>query len=219
MTKSGYVYLVQAVGTSRYKIGRASDANKRFVDLKAQSPFPLKLITAFYVDDVVNQEKRLHQVASAFRVHGEWFELPEAWVNRLNEWFYDPQCFKYKNTQKVQLVAFVNSLGGDYELQLAPQPEPSPSGKPKQQVPKKLRKFAFGTHTYDQLGCAINLLGSISQGNLLRATKKKQLKEILGVYPSSAEEARAWKASLKKLRQDFEIKTPLLTQSDVDGGK
>lgn len=198
MTIGGYVYLVKAVGTNRCKIGRARDVNKRFIDLKTQSPFPLKLIASFYVDDTVDQEKRLHKVASAFRVHGEWFELPDAWINCLNEWFYNTTCLKYQNRQSTQVVQLIKSLGDDYHLTTEAKP-----------IPARLKPlpvtFAFGKQTQQEIKYAMTLLALISKGQNLKKATRKRLSQIMGGYPSSPDQARAWKASLKKLNNDFEF--------------
>jgi hypothetical protein len=76
-TNQGYVYLVHAVGTSRYKIGQSTQPKVRFEQLKNQSPFPLEVIDCFWTPDRFADEKALHEELGHTRVHSEWFELFE----------------------------------------------------------------------------------------------------------------------------------------------
>lgn len=71
----GYVYLVEAQGMSRYKIGRSVNPIARFDLLKKQSPYPLKIIDCFWTPDCIADEKFLHEQMASYRVHGEWFEF------------------------------------------------------------------------------------------------------------------------------------------------
>ena len=77
--KEGHVYLLHAVGTNRYKIGMTQQGRmaKRFNELNgSQSAFPVELVTFIDVKDRYQVEAELHQKFKAFRVHGEWFNLP-----------------------------------------------------------------------------------------------------------------------------------------------
>jgi hypothetical protein len=73
----GYIYLIHAVGTDRYKIGRSANPVARFETLKKQSPYPLQIIECFWTPDAVEDEKMLHGYLHQDRVYGEWFELKE----------------------------------------------------------------------------------------------------------------------------------------------
>lgn len=70
----GYVYLIHAIETNRYKIGRTVNPVARFAELKKQSPYPLKIVNSFWTPDSVKDEKDLHIGLGNIRVHGEWFE-------------------------------------------------------------------------------------------------------------------------------------------------
>ncbi len=76
-TNQGYVYLIHALGTDRYKIGRSVNPVARFETLKKQSPYPLKIIECFWTPDAIADEKYFHEIGwlSQKRKHGEWFEL------------------------------------------------------------------------------------------------------------------------------------------------
>lgn len=89
----GHIYLINAIGTPRYKIGKTRrEPSARFVELNgSQSPYPLHLLSFYATDNIDAQEKRLHLLAKDYRVHGEWFEIPEWWLEHIDKWFLD-QC-------------------------------------------------------------------------------------------------------------------------------
>lgn len=71
----GYVYFVHAIGTQRHKIGRTKSLPRRYEELKAQSPFPLKVIDYYWSPDAYSEEKHLHSLFKEWNVYGEWFEF------------------------------------------------------------------------------------------------------------------------------------------------
>lgn len=75
-TTAGYVYLIEAVGSGRLKIGHGRSATVRFAALRTASPFPLRLLRAIPTADSAALERRLHARYAAFQVHGEWYALP-----------------------------------------------------------------------------------------------------------------------------------------------
>lgn len=77
----GWVYLIHAVGTNRYKIGKTFDIDRRLAELSYQSPYPLKLISSFKSDNPSQDEHALHEKFLDNRVHGEWFEIVDLNVN------------------------------------------------------------------------------------------------------------------------------------------
>lgn len=74
----GYVYLVHAVGTDRYKIGRSVNPVARLEQLKGQSPYPLQILECFWSPDAAADEKGLHERFANNRVYGEWFEFEDS---------------------------------------------------------------------------------------------------------------------------------------------
>jgi len=64
------------VGTNYVKIGFASNIQRRVKQLQTVFPFDLELIGQ-WPDATVLGEKRLHQVCAAYRIRGEWFDLPD----------------------------------------------------------------------------------------------------------------------------------------------
>jgi hypothetical protein len=71
----GFIYLIHAAGSGRYKIGLASNVPKRMRQLSKQSAFPLTLIAFHPSDDMFRDESSWHERFKNQRVHGEWFEL------------------------------------------------------------------------------------------------------------------------------------------------
>lgn len=71
----GYVYLIHAAGTNRYKIGRTVNPIVRLGQLQKQSPYPLRIVESFWSPDAIADEKALHSEFFESRVLGEWFEL------------------------------------------------------------------------------------------------------------------------------------------------
>jgi T5orf172 domain len=71
----GYIYLIQAQSTDRYKIGLTiRTPEERFNELnRSQSPYPLKYLHSIKVRNVTESEKYFHDLFKANHVHGEWF--------------------------------------------------------------------------------------------------------------------------------------------------
>jgi hypothetical protein len=75
--KPGFIYLIHAKGTNRYKIGLTTrSVEQRFAELNGnQSPYPLVLLEVISTDNVTETEGNLHSKFSLQRRHGEWFEF------------------------------------------------------------------------------------------------------------------------------------------------
>ena len=73
--KPGHVYLVQAESMDRFKIGCASDVEKRFSSLQTASPIQLRLVATKEAEDMYAEEKKWHKLFAPSRVKGEWFDL------------------------------------------------------------------------------------------------------------------------------------------------
>jgi hypothetical protein len=71
------VYIFQAEGTTRVKIGRTASLTKRRHAIHTASPFPVRVLRAIDTDNAVRLEAMLHQRYRAHRRHREWFELPQ----------------------------------------------------------------------------------------------------------------------------------------------
>lgn len=78
------IYVIRAIGTNRVKVGWSTDVSARMKSLKTASPYPLELVTTLETDEE-SLERLLHKGLRNYRVHGEWFELPEKTLNALIE--------------------------------------------------------------------------------------------------------------------------------------
>lgn len=89
----GYVYLIHAEGTNRYKVGRTKSISRRIRELKSQSPYPLKLVDCYWSPDADSDEKWFHTLYGHWKVHGEWFDfdfLTDFRVTNFQETRYTP---------------------------------------------------------------------------------------------------------------------------------
>ena len=72
----GFVYVIHAIGTNRYKIGKSiRERQYRLRELRKQSPYPISLVLWLPTDNPIKLEDALHKAFEWFRVHGEWFEF------------------------------------------------------------------------------------------------------------------------------------------------
>ena len=73
---SGFIYLAQASQTQWCKIGMSKQPYKRMQSLQTGNPLEIILIHRIYTFDAIALEKSLHEYFDAYRVRGEWFDLP-----------------------------------------------------------------------------------------------------------------------------------------------
>lgn len=86
MPKPGYIYVVHAVNTDRYKIGKSVNPHNRLASLSKQAPYKLKLLFSFAVQDMSKTEKQLHQHFVDKQVNSEWFQLSSDDIEYLKSW-------------------------------------------------------------------------------------------------------------------------------------
>ena|GEM_PF-5866137 len=75
---AGVVYLLQA--GPFYKIGKATDLQRRLHQIKLQLPYPVKLIHTIHTRDIGGVETYWHKRFAHQRSNGEWFTLNDAEV-------------------------------------------------------------------------------------------------------------------------------------------
>ena len=73
---SGFIYLAQASQTQWCKIGMSKQPYKRMQTLQVGSPLEIILLHRIYTFDAIKLEKALHEYYDAYRLRGEWFDLP-----------------------------------------------------------------------------------------------------------------------------------------------
>ncbi len=105
MTDFGYIYLIHAVGTDRYKIGRTTrDVEIRYKELNSkQSPYPLKCIGYIETYNSREVEKSIHDTFKENREHGEWFSFEKKDIRSVQAAIYNqanqpkiPPCSDYE---------------------------------------------------------------------------------------------------------------------------
>lgn len=85
--RRGFVYVLHMRDSDIFKIGRASDAARRFEELML--PFEVDVIGVWAAEDMVAAEASLHGRFATQRIRGEWFRLSVEDLQTLRE-----QCDK-----------------------------------------------------------------------------------------------------------------------------
>jgi len=71
----GFIYLIHAVGSDFYKIGKTTNPDRRILQIAPQMPFPTRYVRVWRSDFMSIAEKMLHEQFEYVRTNGEWFEL------------------------------------------------------------------------------------------------------------------------------------------------
>jgi len=71
--EQGYVYLIHAVGSNYYKIGKSVNPDRRILQIAPQMPFPVRFIHLWHSNFMSLGEAYLHRVFQEHRTNGEWF--------------------------------------------------------------------------------------------------------------------------------------------------
>lgn len=73
--RDGFVYLLQQVGGTHYKIGYSKNPESRNKTFGIQLPFDVEFICLIKTDDMIALELELHEKFASKRGSGEWFAL------------------------------------------------------------------------------------------------------------------------------------------------
>lgn len=73
----GYVYLLNAVGTNYYKIGKSVHPDKRMKQISPKMPYECEIVSVRPSFFKTMAENEYHSLFAKNRVNGEWFELQE----------------------------------------------------------------------------------------------------------------------------------------------
>jgi hypothetical protein len=79
----GEFYVLWAVGTSLYKIGISTNFLRRFKDLSAASPLPLKTVRYAKCDSPHLLESHLHEMFKHRLFKNEWFSLDQEHIDAM----------------------------------------------------------------------------------------------------------------------------------------
>lgn len=83
--KYGYVYLMADISRTVYKIGQSIDPKKRLKQIQRKTPFTLELIHAVPSSNARAVECHFHYKLFDDCISGEWFELPDGFVEKFCE--------------------------------------------------------------------------------------------------------------------------------------
>ena len=105
--KPGFIYLIHARGTRRFKIGLTTrHPEARLAELNgSQSPFPLELIDWFETDNVTEDERYLHEKFASYRVHNEWFEFDTKALKKVRREYQGDVGFSLPQLPRISLPA------------------------------------------------------------------------------------------------------------------
>jgi prophage antirepressor-like protein len=79
---AGFVYLVRAVTSTHYKIGKSRHPYKRLSSLQTGSPLELIIIERIFSMEYQKLELLLHEYYRDYWIRGEWFDFPDECVNQ-----------------------------------------------------------------------------------------------------------------------------------------
>ena len=82
---SGFVYLIGSPNFGWYKIGKSITPTVRVKDLGILLPFKIEIISVWAANNHHLMEKTLHEIYSANRINGEWFEFTKKEILKLTE--------------------------------------------------------------------------------------------------------------------------------------
>jgi len=82
----GYVYLICDPTTEHYKIGVTKGSiEKRILELQTGNSTELHITNYYKTKYPFRMEKMLHSRFNQYRVHGEWFDLPDSDIINFKE--------------------------------------------------------------------------------------------------------------------------------------
>lgn len=77
--KKRYVYLMKCGG--RYKVGISENLERRVKELNNR-PFPTEIVThSNMVHCAYEAEREIHEWLAEYRIGGEWFDIPDDFIN------------------------------------------------------------------------------------------------------------------------------------------
>lgn len=79
-----YVVFVEPEGAQRLcKIGMSASLSERVKTLQTSSPYEIQVACCYFVPDMRNEERDLHEMFRGSHVRGEWFDLTSADLTRI----------------------------------------------------------------------------------------------------------------------------------------
>jgi len=81
--EQGYVYLIHAIGSDFYKIGKSVKPDRRILQISPVMPFKIQFVRVWPTNFMSKAEKYLHDLFMDERVNGEWFSFKEEELNSI----------------------------------------------------------------------------------------------------------------------------------------
>ena len=72
----GYVYLINIVGTTHYKIGVSTNPKKRLRDISSAMPYEINVLSLNQINNPYVLEQELLDEFEDYLIKNEWFSLP-----------------------------------------------------------------------------------------------------------------------------------------------
>jgi len=79
----GYVYLIHAIGSDYYKIGKSINPDRRILQISPVMPFKVRFVRVWPTNFMDKAEKYLHNLFMDERTNGEWFSFKEEELNTI----------------------------------------------------------------------------------------------------------------------------------------
>jgi len=83
--QKGYVYVVKS--QNNYKIGRAKNLDSRIKKYITENPHEIEVVFSKFVDDYVEEERKLLKMFESFWIRGEWFNLNEEDIIKIKQYY------------------------------------------------------------------------------------------------------------------------------------
>lgn len=82
--KEGIVYIIKLSNKSIFKVGATRcDVEVRVRTIQTSCPYPVSLYAEFYHADRHAKEREWHELLSAYRMQGEWFDVEQVVMDKM----------------------------------------------------------------------------------------------------------------------------------------
>lgn len=82
LTDQRFIYFVRC--NEFIKIGVASNVEERVAGMQTGNPYPLEVVKVIESANAEQEEEMIHVSLERYRVHGEWFKLPDSIIELLS---------------------------------------------------------------------------------------------------------------------------------------
>lgn len=104
----GFVYVIHAVGSNYYKIGKSVNPDRRLLQIAPQMPFRTRFVRVWHSYFMSMAENMLHVGHEHCRANGEWFEFNDKYDLTLLLTKWNQRCVKYAYVSKIHRLLWAN---------------------------------------------------------------------------------------------------------------